>query len=279
VRSHQLLVWFVAFGLCSVIPRTVMAADAEAPTPPRLSLVDGAVSFSRPGAPDWVPARVNTPLAAGDALYVPGQASLDLRELPVSHTVEVDTPNAAFTIEHAGYYRVDVEPDATTFITRRGGTATAATASGAGTAVSASEELVVSGVDAPTLQAYAAPDLDGWDRWSTSRTDQLLDAMSFRYVPTGVYGAAGLDENGTWWIVPEYGAVWIPESVSPGWAPYTAGDWIYDPFFSWTWVDDASWGWAPFHYGRWVFVDGFWGWAPGPIVLPPAYASRPHRRA
>lgn len=37
-------------------------------------------------------------------------------------------------------------------------------------------------------------------------------------------------------------------------------------------MDDAPWGWAPYHYGRWVFVNGFWGWAPGPIVARPVYA-------
>src|SRR5438046_1781979 len=44
------------------------------PTPPRLALVDGEVSFWRPGAEDWTPARVNMPLAAGDSLYA-GQAA------------------------------------------------------------------------------------------------------------------------------------------------------------------------------------------------------------
>jgi len=34
----------------------------------------------------------------------------------------------------------------------------------------------------------------------------------------------------------------------------------------------APWGWAPYHYGRWVFVRGYWGWAPGPVVVRPVYA-------
>ena len=29
---------------------------------------------------------------------------------------------------------------------------------------------------------------------------------------------------------------------------------------------------ASYHYGRWVSVNGFWGWAPGPVVVRPAYA-------
>ena len=39
-------------------------------TPPRLSFVDGQVSFWRPGAQDWTQAQLNTPLAPGErALY------------------------------------------------------------------------------------------------------------------------------------------------------------------------------------------------------------------
>src|SRR5207249_2027001 len=44
------------------------------------------------------------------------------------------------------------------------------------------------------------------------------------------------------------------------------------PVIRLTWVDTAPWGWAPYHYGRWVFVDGFWAWAPGPIVHRAVYA-------
>jgi hypothetical protein len=308
--SSCLLVSIVVVTLCAPTARSAIAAEATASTPPRLSLVDGVVSFWRSGAPDWTKARVNTPIAAGDALYTAsgancevqigpqaflragastelsfsdlwpdllqlaltaGQASLDLRELSPGLTVEIDTPNAAFTIDHAGYYRVNVEREAATFITRRGGTAIARPADGPATLVRPSEEVVVSGADAPALETYAAPDLDGWDRWSMSRTDQLIDAMSSRHAP-GVYGAADLDQYGNWRTVPEYGAVWIPEGVPAGWVPYSTGNWIYDPSFGWTWVDDAPWGWAPFHYGRWVFVDGFWAWAPGPVVLAPIYA-------
>jgi len=54
--------------------------------------------------------------------------------------------------------------------------------------------------------------------------------------------------------------------VPSGWAPYTTGSWTFDPAYGWTWVDTAPWGWAPYHHGRWVSVNGFWGWAPGPVV-------------
>ena len=159
---------FVLIGLLAVAA-FVSAADAPPlppgaeTTPPRLSFVDGKASFWRPGAEDWAPARINTPLAEGDALYAGeranlevqigprafvraaektqlgivniepdflqlkvtgGQASLDLRSVPAGHTVELDTPNAVFTIEHPGYYRVLVADETTHFVTRRGGRAT-----------------------------------------------------------------------------------------------------------------------------------------------------------
>ena len=121
-------------------------------TPPRLSYMNGEVSFWRPGAPDWGPAQVNTPLAPGDELYTGGNGnielqvggrafvrawtdtqlglvnqepdfvqlkvtsghlSLDLRSVDPGRTVEVDTPQAAFTIDAPGYYRVDVTGDRT----------------------------------------------------------------------------------------------------------------------------------------------------------------------
>jgi hypothetical protein len=292
-----------------------MSADEPPPapeiTPPRLSFIDGNASFWRRGAQDWAPARVNTPLAAGDALYsgeranleiqigprafvraaektrvgivniepdflqvkvTSGHASLDVRSLAAGHTVELDTPNAVFTIEHPGYYRVAVAGEVVRFITRRGGRATITLAGAPPQALSPSEETVVRGIDSPSVETYMAPELDAWDRWNYARTDYEIEALSARYVSPGVYGVGVLDQWGAWRVVPDYGPVWVPERVTAGWAPYTTGSWIWDPYYGWTWVDDAPWGWAPFHHGRWVLVGGFWAWAPGPVILRPVYA-------
>ncbi len=277
-------------------------------TPPRLSQIDGEASFWRQGAEDWTQASVNTPLAPGDQLYTgngsnlelqigpreflraasnsqlafdnqetdyqqfrltSGQASVDLRDLRAGQTVEVDTPNGAFTIDHDGYYRVQVEDDATRFVARRGGRATVTTANGDADDIASSQGLVVRGDE---VESYAASEPDAWDRWNYERSDKLIAAVSYRHVPETVYGVDDLDRSGRWRVVPRYGSVWFPSSVAPGWAPYTSGRWVQDPYYGWTWIDDAAWGWAPFHYGRWVFVDQFWGWAPGPIVARPVYA-------
>jgi hypothetical protein len=279
-------------------------------TPPRLGFVDGQVSFWRPGAEDWSEAQVNTPLAPGDQLYTgrPGNleiqigaraflragadtqiglenqepeflqfrvtggfASFDVRTLDPGSTVEVDTPNAAFTIDHAGYYRVDVDEEHSSLIARRGGRATAIPAGGEAVDIASSEEVVIEGTASPQVSSYAAPQLDPWDKWNYARTEHLLDSVSARYVPPGVYGVDDLDSQGTWRVVPDYGAVWVPRGVPAGWAPYTTGSWMLDPDYGWTWVDTAPWGWAPYHYGRWVSVNGYWAWAPGPAVVRPAY--------
>jgi hypothetical protein len=280
-------------------------------TPPRLGYVNGQVSFLRPGAEDWVQAQVNTALSPGDELYagslgtlelqigprafvrgwgnthiglvnqepdfiqfkVPtGSASFDIRSIEAGHTVEVDTPNGAFTIDHAGYYRVDVAGERTAFITRRGGEAVVTPAGGRALAIAPNEEVVLTGADDPEVSSFAASALDSWDRWNYDRTERLLDSVSSRYVPAGTYGIDDLDYYGRWRVVPEYGPVWVPTGTPSGWAPYSTGSWVHDPFYGWTWVDTAPWGWAPYHHGRWVHVNGYWGWAPGPAAVRPVYA-------
>ena len=277
-------------------------------TPPRLSYAEGAVSFWRPGGADWAPAQSNTPIAPGDELYTghdgnlelqlgarafvrgwgdtqvglvnqdagfvqlrvgAGHVALDLRALDAGNAIEVDTPGAAFTIDQPGYYRVDVSPEQTSFVTRRSGQATITTASGPAGVVQAGDAILI---EDGNVRRVAAPEQDVWDRWNDARTAALVTTTSARYVPAQVYGVNELDRYGTWRAEPEYGPVWVPASVPVGWVPYSTGRWVWDPRFGWTWIDTAPWGWAPYHYGRWVHVRGFWGWAPGPVVVRPVYA-------
>jgi len=318
MHGRAIIALMLAVSLFTGVPPLAHAAeppdqegDTIGRTPPRLSFVDGQVSFWRPGAQEWVQAQMNTPLAPGDQLYTgspgnlelqvgarafvrgwantqiglenqepdflqfkvtTGHASFDLRALEPGRTVEVDTPNAAFTIENPGYYRVNVAGERTSFITRRAGRAIVTPASGDAVAIAASEEVVVEGMDNPQVSSFVAPKLDDWDKWNYARTDALLDAVSARYVPSGTYGVDDLDHYGNWRVVDQYGPVWVPTGVATGWAPYTTGSWMHDPSYGWTWVDTAPWGWAPYHYGRWVFVNDFWAWAPGPLLAMPVYA-------
>ncbi|HSJ80435.1 MAG TPA: DUF6600 domain-containing protein, partial [Thiobacillus sp.] len=160
----------------------------------------------------------------------------------------------------------------THFITRRGGEATVITADGRSLSIYPSEDIVVTAGDPVKVATYAAPAPDAWDRWNDARSDRIGESISARYLPPEVYGAEELDHYGRWRMVPTYGSVWIPHGVSAGWVPYSTGYWVWDPYYEWTWVDEAPWGWAPFHYGRWVYIDGFWAWAPGPVVRRPVYS-------
>jgi uncharacterized protein DUF6600 len=89
--------------------------------------------------------------------------------------------------------------------------------------------------------------------------EDVADVSVF-YEPLAPYG--------TWTSLPEYGRVWIPNDMAPGWRPYTAGRWVYTSY-GWTWVSEQEWGWAPFHYGRWAFVASYgWVWIPGTVWAP-----------
>ncbi|HEX7410402.1 MAG TPA: DUF6600 domain-containing protein [Candidatus Binatia bacterium] len=287
-------------------------ATRSGPTPPRLRFIDGAVSFWRTGAEEWSAAQVNTALAAGDSLYAGdganlevqigprafvragtateidltsldpgytqfritgGHAALDLKALPGGQLIEVDSPNAAFTINRPGYYRVDVDENRTVFSAGRGGTATVMPAAGETTDVAENQQIILEGTETVQLNLNAAPAPDEWDRWNYDRTAQLGEApRSAQYVPPEIAGADDLDRYGDWREQPRYGHVWVPRDVRPDWAPYSTGRWVYDPYYEWTWVDESPWGWAPYHYGRWVNFDGVWGWAPGPVVVAPVYS-------
>jgi hypothetical protein len=119
---------------------------------------------------------------------------------------------------------------------------------------------------------YPAPGRTGFDDWCAVRDKRQDSSLSARYVAPGVVGAPDLDGYGTWRTYPDYGPVWVPTVVAPGWAPYRFGHWVWVAPWGWTWVDDAPWGYAPFHYGRWAFIGGSWGWCPGPIYARPVYA-------
>jgi hypothetical protein len=285
--------------------------DSAGVTPPRVSYVNGEVSFWRQGASDWAPAQLNTALAPGDVLYTgPGGAAeiqigraafvragndtqigldnqeadflqfrvtaghvgIDLRQAQPGSAVEVDTPQAAFTIERAGYYRLDVDQDSSAFVTPRGGTATMTPPGGAPAPIAANQQVILTGAESPGVVLGAAPPLNAWDNWNYQRSAYLLRPASARYVSSGVYGTEELDRYGAWRTVESYGPVWVPSGMPAGWQPYTTGRWIWDPRFGWTWLDQAPWGWAPYHYGRWIFFGSYWGWAPGPVVVRPAYA-------
>lgn len=276
----------------------------------RLSDFSGAVSFAPAGSDDWAGATLNRPFTTGDRLWsdqgsrtelhvgstalrlgqstgatlvdlddhntqvklTQGALSVRVRALPPDQTIEIDTPNLAFTPQAPGEYRLDVAPD--------GSSTTVTVWRGQGTAygddrsqpLGAGQQIRFDGTDLAEAGGTDNPGRDAFDRWAEARDAREDASASARYVGREMTGYEALDDYGTWREEDGYGAVWVPRAMPVGWAPYRSGHWAWIAPWGWTWVDDAPWGFAPYHYGRWAYVGTTWCWVPGPVVPRPVYA-------
>jgi DNA segregation ATPase FtsK/SpoIIIE-like protein len=280
----------------------------------RLAYVEGSVSFQPAGTGDWVEPPINRPMTSGDQLWSDresraelqldgssvrlsadtavsllnlsdtvtqiqlssGTLLLSVRRLDDNETYEIDTPNLAFSVLRPGLYRISVDRagNSTAVLVRRG--QGEVTGGGVAYPVGENEYDIFSGNDElqETAQSYT-PDQDAFDAWGAARDARWEHSVSAQYVSPDVVGYEDLDDQGSWTADPEYGHVWFPRAVQPGWAPYRTGHWAYIAPWGYTWVDDSSWGFAPFHYGRWVSLHGAWGWIPAPQQLRGAVYVRP----
>jgi hypothetical protein len=145
-----------------------------------------------------------------------GHVAVDAQRMPKGQAIEIDTPQGAFTIDQPGYYRVDVDDQRTTFVTRRGGRASVVPASGDEQDIAADSQVTLEGTDSAKLATARAPESDEWDRWNLDRGRARPEKpRSAQYVPPDVAGADELDEAGDWREEPEYGHVWAPRGVRP----------------------------------------------------------------
>ena len=276
----------------------------------RLEYMTGSVSVQPHGTGDWVQGSTNNPLTNADNVWADkdsraelnlgtgfmrinsessltltnvsndavqvqlhqGTLNVHINKLYGREVYEIDTPNQAFTVTKSGEYRFDVDPNGdTTLVTVWKGEGEA-TGQGPAVRVHAGQQARFSSGNSLAHQINDAPNPDSFDEWCKTRDRREDNSVSARYVAPGVVGAGDLDEYGSWRDDPQYGNVWVPTSVAPGWAPYHDGHWAWVDPWGWTWVDDAPWGFAPFHYGRWVSFGGYWGWSPGPYWVRPYYA-------
>ena len=307
-RIHHLLAT-LAVAVASLSFATITLADPPSRAA-RIGYMQGPVSFAPAGDDSWVEARLNRPITIGDSLWtddnartelqfgaatvrldeytsvqllnlddraiqlqlVQGRINVTTRSLRNGETIEIATPNVAFTIRQAGDYRIDVDPrdNATTVSVRRG----AGDVYGEGEAFTlrSNDAARFFGTDLRQREFYSLAPRDDFDRWARGRDRRVETSVSARYVSSEVVGYADLDQYGSWSSQPTYGNVWFPREVSREWAPYRYGHWSWIDPWGWSWVDDAPWGFAPFHYGRWSSFDGRWGWVPGPVNVRPVYA-------
>lgn len=276
----------------------------------RLSEVMGQVWLYSPEQREWVSAERNRPLTTGDRLSTDraaraemrigstvvrldgdtelevlrldddslqlqlhrGAAQVQLRDSEWAQQFALTTEEGRFRTDRPGTYRFD-----------RIGSRTQATALSGQLYYEGQQQALTieSGQRAEFLfdgngraqYAIIEPKRDAFAAWNNER-DRIdrQASISQRYVSPEMTGAEELDRYGRWEEDPEYGPLWIPSGVAPGWAPYTTGRWAWVQPWGWTWVDVAPWGFAPFHYGRWVQRGPYWAWSPGRYVARPVYA-------
>lgn len=276
----------------------------------RLNYSSGSVSFQPGGEGDWLTAVTNRPLTTGDNLWADqnsraelhigstairmnsetsltfldlddrntqlrlslGSLILRVRHLDDGDLFEVATPNLAFTIQRTGEYRIDVNPDGNLTVTTVWRGRGEATGGGYTYTVVAGQRASFSGTDELEHDIAQIPPSDDFDNFAFERDTRDDRADSSNYISAEMTGYEDLDDYGRWHYVADYGPVWTPIGIAPGWAPYRFGHWTWVAPWGWTWVEDEPWGFAPFHYGRWAFVESGWCWVPGPVYVRPVYA-------
>ncbi len=296
------------------------AANAPDPGVARVSVVQGDVDIQRADSGDSYAAAVNAPLSAGDYVtthedaygeiefdhgtairIAPGtqlrftQLAVDKHELQLAAgTVDlrlfrglgahpaVQTPGATIVPDGDGSVRITVTDDGTTEVTSRIGSADVQTTNGTQTLDAGSTLLVVGNAGDARFQNADTIAEDGFDTFNRKRDAYAERSNDWAYVDAGIVGADDLDSYGEWSDVPGYGRAWQPADEPDGWAPYHTGQWVWQPYYGWSWVDTAPWGYAPYHYGRWFYANDAWYWSPGVAVegpigyaAPVAYVPQP----
>lgn len=284
----------------------VPPADGREPGVARVSFIEGQASTFQSDAKDWAAVAVNAPLVTGDRFYagpdsraeiqlsrgidarLGAETELDMAELapdraqirvalgranfrvrPGAAALQLETPGGLLDVDGAGAYRVEVESDGRTKVMVREGEITTRDKRGAVRVAAGNGVFLVPGGKTERFRAGGTDDLDSWD---VQRAQRIANSPSASYLSPGIYGAEDLDQYGRWDTSPEYGQVWQPTTVDPGWAPYTYGRWVWSGPWGWSWLDYSPWGWAPYHYGRWVYMNTGWWWAPGPVLPYVPYA-------
>jgi len=133
------------------------------------------------------------------------------------------------------------------------------------------ESVTMSGSDPGRYDLAESIEPDSWDAWNSDRDQDLSSTAATRTGAENGFEDSGnpawndLDANGSWYNVPDQGAIWSPnDAASSDWDPYGNGYWLTTPLFGATWISSYGWGYLPYHCGTWNYYNSFgWGWAPG----------------
>jgi hypothetical protein len=299
---------FLAMTGMAGVARAQQTQTQTSPGVARVSLMKGSVSMQRGDSGEWVAVTVNTPLLTGDTISTgPNSraevqldyanvlrlgsnstakiANLDRKTIQVQVAqglvnydvlvqdeaqAEIDTPNVAIHPLGNGRYRIEVDPNNQSLLTVVKGEADVSTPQGS-TRVEQGQLITIQGINNPQYRVTNAGPEDSWDAWNRDRDSKIYNSSVWRHTDRYYTGAQDLEPYGRWVYASDYGWVWVPTDVGPGWAPYRNGRWVWEPYYGWTWVSYEPWGWAPFHYGRWFLYAGNWSWWPGPINMYPGY--------
>src|SRR5882724_186398 len=156
MKKIKFLAFWILLAGIALLGATAAAQDEDDPPGrvARMNFAQGSVSFQPGGEGDWVEAVPNRPMTTGDNLWADknsrgelhvgstairissetsltfldlddhttqlrlaqGSVLLNVRHLDDDDSVEVDTPNLSFQVQHNGEYRVDVDPDGRTTV-------------------------------------------------------------------------------------------------------------------------------------------------------------------
>jgi hypothetical protein len=196
---------------------------------------------------------------------VEGSLALRVRNGEAARGMEVQAGSARLEPQGAGLFRVDARDGTLSATAWQNGLRIE---SPANDMTLGSGQRTDFGADGSWYR-MSPPEIDRFASWAMNQNEQYGEVAD---VSPEMTGAADLNQHGDWSTHPEYGRVWAPRVVTPGWAPYRYGHWAWVRPWGWTWIDDTPWGFAPFHYGRWVRWGPRWVWAPGTWVARPTYA-------
>jgi hypothetical protein len=178
----------------------------------------------------------------------------------------VETASLTASLTRKGRFRVDAFQDGGSVNVLQG-QVQVVTASGAND-LEKGQSLSYRAGESASVAIDRVPPEDDFDKWVAGREETVTTAtntaLQYANSPSYTAGFADLSLYGTWISYPGYGYCWQPFGAGFGWSPFLTGQWIYDPFFGWTWVSFEPWGWAPYHFGGWIYSPLYgWLWAPG----------------